>query len=86
MTEYELKPVDGRKSFYGKAKVVVDDHGNKTLYSYGTPVLSLRKVGGTMCRLWRGWSYTTGRHVKAFAGLNKREYEALPYCPAESLA
>lgn len=30
---FDLIPTDGRKSFYGKAKVV-DNNGVKTLYSY----------------------------------------------------
>lgn len=34
MKRFELIPVDGRKSFYGKAVVDVDKAGNETLYSY----------------------------------------------------
>ena len=36
MRKYELIPADGRKSFYGKAVVIVADNGTETLYSYGT--------------------------------------------------
>ena len=30
-----------------------------------------------LVRLWDGWSATTGRHIKAFCGLNKAAYMAL---------
>lgn len=70
MRIYELQPTDGRKSFYGKAKVVIDDDGTETLISYTTPVMR-RDPDGTLHRLWWDWSATTGRHIKAFCGLNK---------------
>ena len=73
MRKYELIPNDGRKSFYGKAVVVIDDSGNETLYSYGTPIMS-RTTTGAFSRIWDGWTSTTGRHIKAFSGLNKAEY------------
>lgn len=69
--EYELKPTN-RKSFYGKA-VVID---NK-LYSYGTLIMS-RNEDGTYTRYWDGWSQTTGRHIAAFSGLNKKQFMDLP--------
>ena len=65
--EYELKPQhDACKSFYGKARVRVDDDGNKFLISYGTPVCWIDAATGNFHRLWDGWSSTTGRHVKEF--------------------
>ena len=65
--EYELMPqYDCRASFYGKARVRVDDDGNKFLISYGTPVCWVDKATGNFHRLWDGWSSTTGRHVKEF--------------------
>lgn len=73
---YELTPVDGRKSFYGKAKVYRDNEGNEVLYSYDTPIIC-RTAAGDLKKLWNGWSMTTGRHIKAFCGLNKKEYESL---------
>ena len=76
MNVYELIPCDGRKSFYGKARVV-SDGGAETLVSYTTPVIR-RNADGTLSRLWSGWSATTGRHVRAFCGLNKKEWDALP--------
>ena len=40
MKIYELTPTNGRKSFYGKAKVIIEDNGTETLYSYDTPLLN----------------------------------------------
>lgn len=73
MRTYELMPTDGRKSFYGKAIVSIDDTGAETLYSYGTPIIT-RKASGELVKLWYGWTSTTGRHIKAFCGLNKAQY------------
>lgn len=73
MRKYELILTDGRKSFYGKAVVIVEDNGTETLYSYGTPVIK-RLVSGELVKLWSGWSATTGRHIRAFCGLNKAAY------------
>lgn len=76
MRKYELIPNDGRKSFYGKAVVEVADDGSETLYSYDTPIIK-KTAAGELVRLWDGWSATTGRHIKAFCGLNKAAYMAL---------
>ena len=76
MNVYELIPTDGRKSFYGKAHVIVDG-GTETLVSYTTKVLR-RDPDGTLHRLWHGWSATTGRHIAAFCGMNKKAWDALP--------
>ena len=77
MRIYKLSPVDGRASFYGKANVIVDENGAATLWSYTTPVIR-RESDGTMTRLWSGWSATTGRHIYAFCGLRKKEWDAMP--------
>ena len=76
MRKFELMPNDGRKSFYGKAIVEIDNEGNETLYSYGTPILT-KRTNGEIVKHWDGWSATTGRHIKAFCGLNKAQYTAL---------
>lgn len=76
MKRYELIPHDGRKSFYGKAVVMIDENGNETLYSYNTPIIK-RLISGELVKLWSGWSATTGRHIAAFCGLNKAEYMSL---------
>lgn len=73
---YELMPTNGRKSFYSKAIVGIDDSGSETLYSYGTPIIK-RSLTGELIKLWSGWSATTGRHIKAFCGLNKAEFMVL---------
>ena len=69
----ELKPTNGRKSFYGKATIKIDSDGTQTLFSYGTPILK-RNPDGHLVRLWDSWSHTTGCHIKAFCGLNKAQY------------
>lgn len=76
MRKYELTPVDGRKSFYWKAVVIVEDNGTETLYSYNTPIIK-RLVSGELVKLWDGWTATTGRHIKAFCGLCKAEFMSL---------
>ena len=78
MKIYDLKPTDGRKSFYGKATVLIENDGTETLYSYNTPIIK-RTLAGEFTRLWDGWSATTGRHVAAFCGLNKSGFMRLPY-------
>ena len=78
MKFYDLAPTDGHKSFYGKARVKVDDDGSETLISYNTPVLK-RLPSGALVRLWGGWSATTGRHIRAFPGLYKAEFMALDF-------
>lgn len=76
MKKYELIPVDGRKSFYGKAIVIVNDDGEETLYSYGTPIIK-RTAAGQFVKLWNDWTATTSRHIKAFCGLNKAGFMTL---------
>lgn len=76
MKKYELIPNDGRKSFYGKAVVEVANDGTETLYSYNKAIIK-RTAAGELVKLWDGWSATTGRHIKAFCGLNKAAYMAL---------
>lgn len=74
---YELRPTDGRRSFYGKALVQVGEDGTKVLYSYLTKIAS-KDNNGKVKRFYDGWTQTTGRHIKAFCGMNKKEFEALP--------
>lgn len=77
INSYELIPTDSHKSFYKKAIVRVTEDGAAYLYSYGTPVIR-RNVDGTLTRLWSGYSATTQRHIKAFCGMNKAEFVAMP--------
>jgi len=76
MRIYELMPVGSVKSFYGKATVWVDDNGSETLQSYQTKVIR-RDADGTLHRLWDDWSATTGRHIFAFCGYRKKEWDKM---------
>ena len=73
--KYELTSAEG-KSFYGKCYVEKDNNGNEVLYSYNTKIMQ-RKADGTLTRSWGLWSATTGRHIKAFCGLNKTGFMKL---------
>lgn len=79
MREYYIGPTlqQGQKSFYGKAFVREDDDGSKTLYSYNTPIIRVNP-DNSYTRLWDSWSLTIGKHIKAFCGMNKREFESVP--------
>lgn len=68
MKIYELPPVDGRKSFYGKAKVIEKPNGETVLQSYNTEVCKITS-GGEFVRLWSGYSVTTMRHINSFLQL-----------------
>lgn len=67
MKEYELKPTNNRKSFYGKAVVIERENGDIELKSYNTIVARIRK--GTFERLWEGYSMTTMNHINSFVNL-----------------
>lgn len=68
MKMYELQPNDSRKSFYGKARVIEKDNGEKVLQSYNTEVCKVTS-GGQFVRLWSGYNATTMRHVNSFLDL-----------------
>ena len=91
MKIYDLIPTDGRKSFYGKAKVIEKD-GETLLQSYDTTVCKVDK-SGEFVRMWSGYSVTTMRHINAFiemfgiSGGSKSWWDALPvqgYNPHDS--
>lgn len=65
--------MEHKKSFYGKAVVEIDNAGNETLYSYNTPIIK-RLASGELVKLWGD---TTGKHIKAFCGLNKAGFMGL---------
>ena len=79
---YDLKPVSGQKSFYGKAQVI-RVKGATYLRSYDTIVCAIDD-SGKFVRMWWGYSATTMRHVNAFCKLyglpavNKVYWESLP--------
>ena len=78
----ELMPIDGRKSFYGKAKVYVKG-GMRVLKSYDTEVCAIDPAGNVL-RYWGGYSATTMRHINAFLktfgvpGGGKAWWDSLP--------
>ena len=74
----DLKPNDGHKSFYGKAKVYRHSDGTEYLTSYNTFV-ACKMPDGTIKRHWDGYSRTTARHIKAFCNLNSKEFYSLEY-------
>lgn len=67
MKIYNLSPMgyERAKSFYGKAKVIEKDNGEKVLQSYDTEVCKIT-ANGEFVRLWWGYSVTTMRHVNSF--------------------
>lgn len=77
MTKYYLQPNDSRKSFYNKAFVEVMPDESEVLYSYNTKILT-KTASGELIRHWNGWTATTGRHIAAFCGLNKKQFLELP--------
>lgn len=77
----ELRPLDGRKSFYGKAHVVVTDTVVQ-LYSYNTLICTYNPETLEFKRIWNGYSVTTMRHVNSFRGM----YYLNPLSKAEWLS
>ena len=77
MKMYDLIPTNGRKSFYGKAKVEIKENGDEVLYSYNTPIVR-KAADGTLTRLYKYEpSVTTCTHIRSFCGLSKKEFTAL---------
>lgn len=65
MNIFDVEPHNGRASFGGKAKAIVEN-GKVTLTSYDTPVAEVE--GDTLTILSQAdCSNTTSTHVKAFA-------------------
>lgn len=81
MKIYELMPTNGRKSFYGKAKVI-EYEGENFLQSYNTIVCKVDK-NGKFVKMWDGYSATTMFHINDFIKLfnidggGKKWYESL---------
>lgn len=79
MALYGLQPeYDNRSSFYNKAIVDIDNNtGDKTLYSYHTPVAKISKSGELeLLPKWNS-SNTTLRHVKEFLRQNGFKADSL---------
>ena len=65
MKIFELLPLNStRKSFYGKAKILMLDDGTIQLQSYNTIVGEIKN--NIYYQLWEGKSQTTTRHIKEF--------------------
>jgi len=60
----ELKPHNGRKSYYGKAKVTEED-GISRLISYSTIVAEYNHCTNKM-KVFGYYSPTTARHINSF--------------------
>lgn len=56
---------DRAKSFYGKAKIIETENGEKVLQSYNTEVCKISS-NCEFVRMWEGYSATTMRHVNSF--------------------
>lgn len=65
MAKYYLAPTNGRKSFYGKAYVLDNGNGSKSLYSYDTLVCGIHEGKVQLYPMW-DCSITTLTHVRAF--------------------
>lgn len=65
MKVFYLPCLDHCKSFYGKAKVIEQDNGEKVLQSYNTQIAKIT-TGGELVRLWSGNSQTSSRHFNSF--------------------
>ena len=66
MYTLELSPLNSnRKSFYGKAKVLIQDNGTVQLLSYNTIVCEI-DTHNNFNMLWNGKSQTTTRHINEF--------------------
>lgn len=79
--KYDLTPTNGRKSFYGKAKVFCFRNGDKILQSYSTKVIKMTCDGKLfLTKKEFNYSTTTSAHIKSFCGLNKSEAIKLPRC------
>lgn len=70
---------DTRKSFYGKAVVMVFTDGTKRLYSYNTLVCTIDPLKNVSLSNVKKQSATTRRHVKEFLRQNnlERYYELI---------
>jgi len=80
MKIFELFPkYDTRKSFYGKARIIEHENGDKDLISYTTTVASIKN---NILYVYGWFSQTTARHINEFLLQNgfdpmtKKEMEA----------
>lgn len=77
MKKYGLLNDSGKPFVCGAPFVEVGGNGTETLFSYCTAICE-RDSAGNIRRIWNGWTQTTGKHIKAFCGLNKAQFMELP--------
>ena len=65
MKTFELTPVNGRKSFYGKCKVL-ETENTKTLFSYDTDVATFDNGKLWITKNENHLTNTTLTHIRAF--------------------
>lgn len=70
---FDLAPKNGRKSFYGKAKVIEKQNGDEILRSYNTDILLKNKNGLFLICNLSDLTPTTCTHVKSYCGLCKKD-------------
>lgn len=79
---FDLPCYDTRKSFYGKAKIVIDEDNTIYLQSYDTLICCINP-DNTFNKLWEGYSQTTMRHINSFMrhynifSVNKKQWDSL---------
>lgn len=78
MKQYGVLNEKGEQFRCGNPVIVEDNDGVKHLFSYNTEIMTQHK-DGKFYRVWTGWSQTTGKHIKAFCGLNKAGFDNLPF-------
>jgi hypothetical protein len=83
-TLQHIKPRDSHKSFYSKARQVSNEAG-ELLISYDTPVAFKFADSGNIIRLWDKWSATTGRHLRAWHGIDKAQWMSMQVHPIDAL-
>ena len=78
MKMYGLLNEKGGNFNSGNPTVIIDDNGTEHLYSYYTEIMTKHK-NGRFYRVWTGWTQTTGRHIKAFSGMTKADFDNTPF-------
>ena len=83
----DLPCYDGRKSFYGKARITEYEDNGGTVYrltSYSTDICEWNNHSKTLVKLSPVATATTRRHIRSFLryvsipDMNSREWDALP--------
>lgn len=73
-----------QKSFHGKAQIV-DSEKRIYLKSHDVIVMSKNKETSAYTRHSEEWNATTGRHIFAFSGLRKKDFEKLSIISVDAI-